>query len=539
MKHSKRLLALVGLCAMSLAWGACEKAPRKLATSTTMPSQVLAVASVASLDQSLAGIAAYANELKPGTGGMISSPMVAMGLAQGAGAKSLMGVAWDKPLHAVVVHQADAPPAIVVVLTAADAKALREGAGTDVVVTMNGSTALVGRKAPLELVAPWVWGSLTVQAAPAELTVTGYMGNVNAAFGKQIDLGIAQMEAALPPEQKQMAGMYRDLWALLVADSDAVFMQASGSADIATWTMGVRAKAGSKLAELVAAQKPNDFALLRKVPGRAAASFMVGSMAAGPYAGALIEYVKSVSPGMSAWMPFMETMMKQDVMQFAGTFTTFTNMKALVSVGDEKTAVDALAQMHAVLASSPSIATSGLVIKYDNIRKSKVSGFDVTSYDQHMEVDPSSSQAAVLKGNPMLDMMGTSSFSGAAVSKYMVTEISPTGQPSTIAASIAAVTATADDGKPFAPEIEAILARGRDRKESFVMAYDLTAFIPMILAASGATVPATATPSPFAPLEIGFGAAGSAIQLRVSATSTSAKAMMAAFGAMGANRPTP
>ncbi|MBK9071170.1 MAG: hypothetical protein IPL79_09255 [Myxococcales bacterium] len=539
MKHSKRLLAVVGLCAMALAWGACEKAPRKLATSTTMPSQVLAVASVASLDQSLAGIAAFANELKPGVGGMISSPMVAMGLAKGAGAMSLMGVAWDKPLHAVVVHQVGAPPAIVLVLTAADAKALREGAGTDVLVTMNGSTALVGRKAPLELVAPWVWGKLTVDAAPAELTVTGYMGNVNAAFGKQIEAGIAQMEAVLPAEQKQIAGMYRGMWEALVADSDAVFMSASASAADATWVMGINAKAGSKLAALAAAQKPNDFSLLRKVPGRGASSFMVGSMAMGPYSDVFMEYVKSMSPGMSAWMPVMEAMMKQDDMQFAGTFTTVTNMQALISVGDEKTAAEVLGKMQAALASAPSMSTSGLIVKYDNVRQSTVSGVGVMSYDQHMEVDPASPQAAVLKGNPMIDMMGKSSFSGAAVGEYMVTAISPIGQPSSIAASIAAVTATDGDAKPFAPEIEAMLARGRDRKESFVMAYDLTAFVPMMLAAGGAPAPAAEMPGPFAPIEIGFGASGGAIQMRFSATSASAKATMAAFGAMGANRPTP
>ena len=76
----------------------------------------------------------------------------------------------------------------------------------------------------------------------------------------------------------QVAGMYRGMWDALVADSDAVFMTASASATDATWVMGLNAKAGSKLAALAAAQKPNDFSLLRKVPARAATSFLVGSM---------------------------------------------------------------------------------------------------------------------------------------------------------------------------------------------------------------------------------------------------------------------
>ncbi len=539
MKHSKWLL-VVGLCAMALAWSACEKAPRKLATSTTMPSQVLAVASVASLDQSLAGMAAFANELKPGIGGMISSPMVAMGLAQGAGAKSLMGVAWDKPLHAVVVHQVDAPPALVLVLTAADAKALREGAGTDVLVTMNGNTALVGRKAPLELVAPWVWGKLTVEAAPAELTVTGYMGNVNAAFGMQIEAGIAQMEAALPAEQKQVAGMYRGMWDALVADSDAVFMTASASATDATWVMGLNAKAGSKLAALAAAQKPNDFSLLRKVPARAATSFLVGSMAMGPYAESFIGYIEKVSAGNAAWTPLMRAMLAGDDVQFAGSFTTFTDQKGLISVGDAKTAADVVAKMHGALIASPSLAASGLLVKYDNIRKRMEGGIEVVSYDQRLEVDPASSQAAVMQGNPaVLEMMRKSSFAGAAVSKYMVYELSSTGQPSAIATSIAAAMAPDADAPPVAGEVEAILARARAHGDSFVMAYDLTAFVPMMLAAGGLLPPAVATPGPFAPIEMGFGATGSAIQMRVSATSASAKAMMAAVDAMATNRPTP
>lgn len=502
-----------------------------------MPSQVLGVVSAASLDGALGGMAAFANEIKPGIGGVISSPMVAVGLAQGMGAKSLMGIHWDKAVHLVAVHREGAPPAMVLVAEASDGKALQEGLGDKIIARLRGATAVIGEKASVDLVAPWVFGSLVAKPAPAELTATAFPVHIQAIYGEQIASGLAQMEAMLPPEQKQVAAMYKSMWATIAAESDAIFITAAANATDASLAFGLHAKANTTLAAFVAAQQPNDYALLRKLPGRTTTSFMVGSLALGPYAGSIMTYVNSASSGMAAWAPIVQAFLKSDAAQMAGAFTTLTNMSAVMDFGDAKLASAIGSELYAGLSKSPTSSANGLIISFSNVRQGTVGPAEVVSYDQKIDVDPASPQAAVLKANPMIAQLA-SSMSGAAVGRYFVTSIKPLGQPVTIGEGIAAVSATDGDARPFAPEIEAMLSKSRERKESFVVAYDIQVLLPIMLAATGnagAALPAMG----FAPVELGFGTRDGAVQFRMTVTSATVKSAVAAFAALGASAPAP
>lgn len=507
-----------------LALFSCEKAPRQLPVSTQVPAQVLGVATVASLDGALGGAAAFANQIKPGAGAIIASPMVAVGLAQAVKATSLQGVDWDKPVHLVAVKGESLQPQFVLALTTKDAKAFKDGVGKDVAVAMRGAGALVGAKDDLALVEGWVYGALE-NHPPADLTFIAYPQHFQAAYGPQIDQGLTQLEAMVPAAQKQVMTMYRSMWENLAAEGERLEFSVGGSAEQARLVMGVRPKAGTKLAEFVAAQKPDDYALLAELPGgEAAPTVFVGMFAIGPYKDAFVSYFDSlaaVAPGVKAIMEPFKQLLSEAAYKMAGSMTAAAAGGRFVIVVDDPAAAQGVVKALAGFGQGKAVemTLNGVTVRYGASHVDTHKGVEVVSLATTMTSQTPQTAALAQLGNQRLSV--------AAKDHRLYYTASPVDAKGVDPAIAAMIDADGTPSKvPSPQDLQDALARSRGRRESMFMRYDLGMILrPMLQQMRGNTLAPDAMVTPM-PIEIGIGAASGALEMRFEVSAQSVQSMV-------------
>jgi hypothetical protein len=291
---STSLLVRASACALFVL-AACHAGASKETTiaarpTVPAPADLMLEVSLPKLDGGLAGLGAYADKVQPGVGGLVNA-QAKQAIASIAGAVSLAGAKEGEPVVLLAVGPKTSP-AHVVLVSVGDEKKLRESA-TGTGIRVQDGHALIGPQAAVDALAPYAFGWLAHQPAPASPIAILHVPALMAAYRPEIEAGIQQVKGAFDekPEAKGAAEIIdAELsGALALLDqSDAAELRLEASAELASVDLALVPRAGTPLATFVAAQKPVGDALLGRLPVLAPSFVAVGQMYAGPQRDAIL-----------------------------------------------------------------------------------------------------------------------------------------------------------------------------------------------------------------------------------------------------------
>ncbi|HKE20045.1 MAG TPA: hypothetical protein VKB80_34460 [Kofleriaceae bacterium] len=277
---------------------ACQKAPAPAGEpkGPPPPDDVIAVASVRSLDEAAARYQQFLEAVQPGAGAALTAKAAAAGLAGAVGASSIDGIALDKPMH-VIVLDPKKHPRPVLLLGHGNAAAMK--AGGAVAVEGKDGAALVGEKAGVELCAAWALGSLFREEVPASPTVRASLRKLAALYQPEIEQVKQSMGQVMTGGGS--AGMAKvlqleiDLLLRLAAQTEEMRLVVDASATEASLELRFTPAPGSAFEAFDKAQRPATEALfthLTRLPSTPGSTMLfIGDYELGPLRGVVFDLI--------------------------------------------------------------------------------------------------------------------------------------------------------------------------------------------------------------------------------------------------------
>ncbi|HEY4243850.1 MAG TPA: hypothetical protein VGM88_28750 [Kofleriaceae bacterium] len=466
-----KLLPLVVGLVVSV--GTAQAAPKAV-----KPPPDLLVSIAVGGDASLDGVRAFANAVKPGAGLMLSGGMLRGQLAQMIGATGLDGF---DPNAGITLLISDTPAAsggaigFAVLGKISDDKEFASHTGVAFSMVKD-HWALLGPKETVAKLAPFALAQLAGQPAPVVPTATAYVPNVLARYKPQIDAARAAIHAQLTktsPGSPTFVDVYADGLFSVLADADRAVIALDLGKDLGAIDMALVPRAGTRLAQFVALQRPSDYGLVAKLPPGAPPMLFAGHFDSGPYHAGMLEALTNLYGGGSGATPLvgaLEAAMKaangelaMSVTMKPGTGMAFVE---IAGITDERAAAAAFDKMFAALRSGYSYDHLGIKttiaaippIAYDGISVSGISTkFDTTK--------ATPAQAAAMAA---MAPTGTHDSRIAVLDHLMV---AASGSDAQMTQAIDAIRGKAAY-KP-APQIATLLAWSRAHKDSIAMVMDM------------------------------------------------------------------
>jgi hypothetical protein len=250
----------------------------------------------------LDGASAFGNAIRPGTGIVFADPVVDHFLASTVGADGLAGLDRDHAQYLVLVDDG-AVRGAALVGTIADDAALTEQVPNTAILRDHGH-AVIGARPVVDAIRAWALGTLAGQPGLGRPSATVYVGNLLTRHGPELvaarnKLVTTSMTGGDGTTRATTAMGVKALNALLAigGDTEQVVVTFDADAGVASLDLAFVPRAGSALAKFVAAQRPSDFGLLRKLPAGPAPMIAAGGLRAGPYQGVLEAVVSSMYAG--------------------------------------------------------------------------------------------------------------------------------------------------------------------------------------------------------------------------------------------------
>lgn len=205
---------------------------------------------------------------------------------------TLDGAKLDAPISIVVVDPSKHPKPAALLVTAADVAKLEASAkASGLELRVRDGAALVG---PADVVAAAEgYAFANLAKAPDHTEVVVYPRPLVAAFGPQIDAGLAAMGAAAPPGMAPAMGWVTGIYGGFVhglgQHVDRIVVSVHGEPGISDLYLRFYPTAGSTFAAVVAAQQATDHALLSQLPaGEGATIVASGVFVGGPARDAMV-----------------------------------------------------------------------------------------------------------------------------------------------------------------------------------------------------------------------------------------------------------
>jgi hypothetical protein len=273
----------------------CQKAtPKKLPP----PADYLGVVSVKSLDGTAARIDAFLQTITPGTKTGLTGRAAEMPLAMLVSARSLDGLAFDKPMHLVVLDPKKFTRPCVLVGTVVDQSKLAAAVGEQNLKVVGGR-ALIGDKPVFDIVETWALATLT--EGPEAPTMRLDLARLVERYRPEID-GFRQQMAPLFAKQPLMATMFdveMDVMTRLAAQTQELTLALDVDVKEANLEIALIPRPGTTLEAFGKAQVPATLDLLGKIPGVDAADYvLVGNYHLGPVREAVYELMAGMLGGL-------------------------------------------------------------------------------------------------------------------------------------------------------------------------------------------------------------------------------------------------
>ncbi|HEY0193818.1 MAG TPA: hypothetical protein VGC42_22030 [Kofleriaceae bacterium] len=434
----------------------------------------------------LRGLQAYVEAVKPNTGALVSEPIIRHQLAAAAGVPSLDGLDAGSWTY-VLVSDHNSSMAITVAGKVRDAKALTAAVGADH-LTIKDGWAVVGERANVDRDAAFALATLVTQPAPKQLTATVYLPQLLARYQQQLHQVRNQVASSMPRSSAQMATIvnaYVDGIASLGADTDKLIVTLDAAADLGSLDVALVPRAGSRLAQFVAAQKPTDYALLGKLPPLQPSMVMAGGIDLGPYHDGMLQTMAAfLDPtGSKEVLAALEQLRKTMTGEVAFTLQMAPGaglqMAQLFGTSDAKVADASLASMLALFRTGRSFEVQGAKTTIQSTATpTTYDGVTIRGYDTTMDLtkaEPAQRQMATLMGSDKPVHAQVAAFDKLAM--VVATKDSQADAHRAIDTARGKAAAYAPS-----PEIKAQLDASRARKDSMAMVFDVgklvAAFLP-------------------------------------------------------------
>lgn len=442
------------------------------------PPQELLVVVAVGPDQTLDGLRAFVNQVRPGMGQMLSRATIRTEAAPIVTAGSLDGLDDRAPIYLLVVDGGAALKGAAIAGKIRDDGKLAIGAVPAHLVKKSG-WAVIGPKAIADKVAPFAFGTLAGQRAPTAPMATVYTHNLLDRYGAEIEQGWKQAFAAMPSTgafANMMQSYFEGLMSAL-ADSNRVVLTLEPTKDVITLDMAMVPTPGTRLAKFTAVQQPSDYGLVGKLPAAAQMPVVAaGHLDGGPYRAGLLEMMaqmygsgggKNVASSIGA---LLQASSGEFAMGMMGTMQALETAQVF-GLTDPKAADRAIAQMIDGLGTGVTTDMMGIKMTMKAGKPVTHAGIALRGYDttyDFSKAPPASRQTfeKTLPKGPMTTLIGL-------VDRLGVAGVSPRGGGTTFAA----IDAVRGSGKRYVPprEIAAFFAASRARKESVAAAMDMRA----------------------------------------------------------------
>src|SRR5262249_793359 len=260
----------LSLC-LCIGLAACSKsAPPKVEP----PPDYLGVVSTASLDGAMARFGAYADAVSPGASAALRSDAATSLLATLVSARSLAGVAIDKPLHLVILDPKKHAKPLLLLAGGPEARKLKAGVG-ELETKVEGGRALIGAKAEVDATAAWAFAALA--DAPAAPTLRLDLGRLVDRYRPDIEAARKQLQPLLAqsPGAGKILEAEIDILTRLAAQTRELTVTVDATAQEAVLELALAPNPGSGMETFIKAQHPLSPAILGKLPNLDKAAYVL------------------------------------------------------------------------------------------------------------------------------------------------------------------------------------------------------------------------------------------------------------------------
>lgn len=325
---------------------ACRKPAPAPPPRVEMPADVIAIATVTALDESLSELVDYVDTVRPGEGTVLRARFD----ADVAGKINREGADWTKPMHLVLLTPAPGSdePAMVWVTSVRDPDKLAMLKKDEIDVRVDRGRAVIGKPEAIDRTWSWATTSLAADApadAPAGPWALAVFPSTIAARWNQ------ELRAELEPGDSPGKALVRD--AVLGALEQTARVDARTDIVDGTLTidLALAPRPGTALANLLAAQKPARFDVFEQLPLDTALGTMAGSLSFGAHGerirtmitAAMRSKLGEFGPGSAA---LFETIWNLSTGEYGGVTTNgATSTVNAISISDPATAMGQIDQM--------------------------------------------------------------------------------------------------------------------------------------------------------------------------------------------------
>ena len=442
------------------------------------------------------GMADYANAIKPGAGIALSDGVISTLFASAVGVSTIGGLDPAQPQYLVWVDDGLVHGAVLVGGIADDAMLTQETSG--VAIARARGRAVIGARPLVDLVGTWALGALR-QPGLGRPNATIYVANVLARYHAQLAAARSQLtvgallsgggaNAAMQSAISGMASALFDGVLALAADTERVILTIDADAAVAGLDLALVPRAGSRLAKFVAAQQPNDFALLAKLPAGPSAAVAVGALHAGPYRrafGAAMAALYAGGDAQALVAPTLELMQAMSGEFAAVSRMTPGGLQSVQLVGAPKRALATRAIGHMMTAIATPVSMNMLGLKatlHANPQPLAYDGLAIDSFETAIDLSTMTAvqQAAVTRTMPG----GRGVTYTGVVDRFALTVASGSDGDAMVKALIDTVRGRAP-ALALTPDLRALVAAALARRDSAVMLMDLSAMRGLPVAGAG------------------------------------------------------
>ena len=434
-------------------------------------------------DHTLDSARAFANAIQPGAGMALTGAVMRQQLAGRVTATSLDGLDENSAMYVLSVDGGPALKGMVVVGRIADDVKLKQSVAPAHLVKKN-AWAVIGPKVVAEKMAPYAFASLAGQAISGPPVITVYTANLMTRFKAEIADARKQMLGGLGAagggQMTELMQTYVDGLLSALSDSDHVQITFDFTKSVGAVDFALVPRPGTRLAKVIALQRPADYALVGKLPATGAPVLAAGRLDAGPYRAGMLEAMTQLyGPGTpKAMASALGAILKSATGDFAMAMQTMGGkgmaVTQLFGVTDAKATDKAIGQLLDAFKKPQSMTMMGMTItQTTSTRPITHDGVAIRGYDVVYDFSKAPPETKASMGT-MIPSTGLAA-RGATFDQLGVVAMSADGA----AGVAAAIDAARGKGKRYAPtaQIADFLAGSRARKESLAMVMDLGALM--------------------------------------------------------------
>ncbi len=247
-------------------------------TPTDAPDALFGLATIGDAKTLLTNVAAYANTIQPGIGGVITTAMIHQGIANLLDISTISGLDVSKPLYVLLLDPkaTDLKP-FVIAGTAQDPKALAQSIAEEgsshaegsLKLRIFGNRVVIGGQQAVKAAGAFALTKLHDAPVPSLPTAVFYVSKFTSRYAeeiKQAQQQLASMVAAVDKGPTEIITTTSKAMFSLLEQTEQATLSLEIDANTATLVQNVQAKPETTASAFIAKQSPSKFTLLKGIP---------------------------------------------------------------------------------------------------------------------------------------------------------------------------------------------------------------------------------------------------------------------------------